>query len=175
MLAPSHVCLSSPNDSLSFQLDDHTDTINSIDVTENGKYLVTSARDHTVKIWDLEKRRLDRSLEVGEVEKVQFCCNDSMILATHARKSDKKDLLCIEVDTGVKKDTPKLFLHADFNVFGDGKSQLVYVTQRYAIHVVDLKSWDEVLGPEFEPEKSKLNLESIEEMGVYGESGCVIA
>lgn len=60
----------------------HSDTIYSIAISSDGQTLATVSRDHTAKLWDLEKRTLKAILEhPGKVDHVTFS-PDSKTVAT---------------------------------------------------------------------------------------------
>lgn len=64
--------LSSQENAATFE--GHSDGINSISFSQNGYYLASSsAKDNVVKVWDLRKPKIFKSIEVNsEIRKVKF-------------------------------------------------------------------------------------------------------
>ena len=60
---PLHPCLDAPGGALLRTLEGHTDVVNGVAVTPDGKRAVSASRDKTLKVWDLDTGRALRTLE----------------------------------------------------------------------------------------------------------------
>jgi WD40 repeat protein len=70
---PSIVVVDLNKGKVSEKFKDHSDKINCICLSPDGKYVVSGSSDHTIKIWDLEKKRCIRTLSGHEGPILALC------------------------------------------------------------------------------------------------------
>ncbi|XP_070560212.1 NACHT domain- and WD repeat-containing protein 1-like [Ptychodera flava] len=83
-LLPSFAFMTPPGGQLLNTLSGHSETINSIDVTEDGSLIISGDDNNTFKLWDVETGFLIKSIESeDEVKKVAFCNEDKLFAVAY--------------------------------------------------------------------------------------------
>ena len=93
----------------------HSDTIDGLALSKDGKYLASASEDQTVKIWELATGKAVQTLKghTGTVEAVAFTADGKKLATASADRTLKiwdavsgKDLATFKVETPVKKAVP---------------------------------------------------------------------
>lgn len=106
-LLPLDTCLMEPGDELPFDLYAHVSTINAMDLTADGKCLLTASKDDSIKVWDMCNGRVVRSIcSLGaQVSSLIWAVNNTCIVTVETGSirvwllSDQKCLYRFETGT----------------------------------------------------------------------------
>lgn len=102
----------------------HSGAVNSIDVSTDEKFLISGSKDETIRIWNLERKELDKTLNVAKssVKRVTFNADGTKFLAalyskfievdfkTFKGKSSKKNSHTTFIETCKYSNDGKLIL-----------------------------------------------------------------
>lgn len=90
---------------LLYTLEGHSAAVNSIDLSPQGNYLVSGAKDETIRVWDLEKKQSTGSLRItnSSVKRVCFKKDGSGFLASLYTKFVEVDFKSLSIKATKKK------------------------------------------------------------------------
>ena len=90
-------------------LEGHTDTVTRITFSLDGKYLVSSSYDKTIKIWDAKEATLLDTLARREITEIDDDGNET----TNIQLGHKAKITCLAYGGKRMKDSPYTFTTSD--------------------------------------------------------------
>ena len=91
----------------------HSGAVNSIDISPDEKTLISGSKDETIRVWNLEKKELDKSFNIGKssVKSVTFNSDGSKFLAALYTKFIEVDFKTFKGKSS-KKNSHTTFIEA---------------------------------------------------------------
>jgi len=122
----------------------HTDIIKSIDVSKDGKYMVSGGQDSLIKLWDIEKKRNIKTFKaLHYVKKVSFSPNGRYIISVSS------NIQIWNVETGkeiIKLREQFIFLHYDIRniLFSPDDKYLSFIQKNETIALWSTENWKKI-------------------------------
>lgn len=112
----------------------HSDGVNAVQVTANGRFVVSGSKDRTVKIWDLQARCCIGTLEGHEDEVPAVAIRPDGVVVASAGFADRTVRLW-DLQTGSCLQVIQSFSDPVSLAFTPDGSRLIIGTVRGAIHI----------------------------------------